>query len=131
MNGAKGRFGLAVGALALLGAVPEPSSPRGAQPGLWDVSLSATGNHSHRLCLPDPMILTQWEHRAAACTRVILSEHGTSATVHYTCTGGGFGQSVITLVTPRSIKVETQGIAGDLPFAYSLYARRAGNCSPR
>lgn len=131
MNAGLWRVGIACSALALCGSAFEPGSPREAKPGLWDVSLSATGNNARRFCLADPMILSQWEHRGGACTRVILTEHETSATVHYTCAGGGFGQSVITLVTPRSIKVNTQGISGDGPFAYHLYARRAGNCYPR
>jgi len=131
MNGGVWRVVLALGAWALLGAVSEPQLPREAKPGLWDVSLSATGNNARRFCLADPMILSQWEHRSSACTRIILTEHGSSATVHYTCAGGGFGQSTITLVTPRSIKVDTQGISGGLPFAYPLYARRAGNCPGR
>lgn len=131
MNGAKGRVGLAFSAWVLLAAAPGADSPREARPGLWDVSMSATGNNARRACLADPMILAQWEHRREACTRVVLSEHGSSALIHYTCAGGGFGQSVITLVTPRSIKVDTQGISGDGPFAYALYARRAGNCAGR
>jgi len=101
------------------------------KPGLWDVGLSVTGNGARRFCLADPMILSQWEHRGGACTRVILTERDATATVHYTCAGGGFGQSVITLLTPRSIRVDTQGIAGDGPFAYRLYARRAGECGQR
>lgn len=111
--------------------MPAALSPRDARPGLWDVSVSATGNNARRFCLADPMILTQWEHRSRACARTILSERGSSATIEYSCPGGGFGQSVITLVTPRSIKVDTQGISGEGPFAYSLYARRAGSCLGR
>lgn len=122
---------LAAGAALLLGAAPVTESPRLARPGLWDISLSATGSKAHRVCLGDPMFLTQWEHRGGACTRVVIAEHGSEAMVHYTCAGGGFGQSVITLVTPRSIKVETQGISNGLPFNYSLYAWRAGECRKR
>ena len=122
---------LAAGAALLLGASPATESPRLARPGLWDVSLSATGSNAQRVCLADPMFLTQWEHRGGACTRVVLTEHGSEATVHYTCAGGGFGQSVIRLLTPRSIRVETQGISNGQPFNYPLYARRTGNCGPR
>jgi len=131
MNGGLWRVVFACVALALPAAVSEPISPRAAKPGLWDVGLSVTGNGARRFCLADPMILSQWEHRGGACTRVILTERDATATVHYTCAGGGFGQSVITLLTPRSIRVDTQGIAGDGPFAYRLYARRAGECGQR
>ena len=125
------RLGLVAGALVLLGAAPAQDSPRTARPGYWDISLSATGNGARRVCLSDPMILAQWEHRGVACTRDLLSEQGNSATVRYSCPGGGFGQSVMTLLTPRSIKVDTQGISDGGPFAYSLYARRAGSCPAR
>ena len=77
------------------------------------------------------MILTQWEHRGGACTRVVISEQGPEAKVQYTCAGGGFGQSVITLLTPRSLRIDTQGISGGLPFAYALHARRARDCPRR
>jgi hypothetical protein len=35
------------------------------------------------------------------------------------------------LITPRSIRIETQGISGDLPFNYVLQARRVGDCANR
>ena len=40
----------------------------------------------------------------------------------------GFGQSKVTLLTPRSMRIETQGISGNLPFNYQLHARRVGDC---
>ena len=122
---------LGIGALCLVATVPAIQSPRTAKPGLWDVSHSATGAGAERVCLADPMILTQWEHRGGACTRVVLSEAGSEAKVQYTCTGGGFGQSVITLLTPRSLHVDTQGISNGMPFSYTLHARRAGDCPVR
>jgi len=51
--------------------------------------------------------------------------------VHYTCARGGFGRSKIDVLTPRSIRIETQGIADDLPFNYVIQARRVGECSQR
>jgi hypothetical protein len=135
MQGGLRRVGLmtlvALGAVALIGASAPGLSPRSARPGLWDVSHSATGAAAERVCLADPMILTQWEHRGGACTRVVLSEHEADATIHYTCAGRGFGQSTITLLTPRSLRIDTQGISNGLPFAYSLHARRAGDCPRR
>ena len=122
---------MAMGAFWLAASTPIVESPRNARPGLWEVSHRATGAAAERVCLADPMILTQWEHRGQACTRVIISEQGAAAKVHYTCAGGGFGQSEITLLTPRSLRVDTQGISGGWPFAYSIHARRAGNCPGR
>jgi hypothetical protein len=122
---------LALGAVWLVASRPAIDSPLHARAGLWEVSRSATGAAAERVCLADPMLLAQWEHRGGACTRVVISQEGLSAKVQYTCTGGGLGQSEITLLTPRSLRVNTQGIADGLPFAYALHARRIGNCPGR
>jgi len=35
------------------------------------------------------------------------------------------------LITPRSIRIETQGISDNLPFNYVIQARRVGDCPRR
>jgi hypothetical protein len=108
------------------------SSPRALAPamgGLWEVSRSATGHNPTRVCVPTAELLAQFEHRQGRCTRVVIKDSGSEALIHYTCAAGGFGQSKVTLVTPRSLKIDTQGIADNLPFHYQLYARRVGNCA--
>lgn len=117
--------GLAGGAAAVAAA---PRLLPGVEPGLWEVSRTAAGENPSRQCLADLGALAQWQHRGAACTRVILSQTGTEAVVHYTCPGGDFGRSKLTVLTPRSLKLETQGIHRGEPFGYNLYARRSGNC---
>ena len=119
--------GLSLGAAA-------PTSPRAlaaAESGQWAVSRSATGEGAQSVCLSDPSTLAQWEHRGGRCTRVVISDAGAKAVIHYTCADGGFGRSDITLVTPRSLKIATQGISSDGPFNYALFARRIGQCPPR
>lgn len=109
------------------------SSPRALAPaagGLWEVSRTADGHGAQRICIASPEVLAQYEHRARRCTRVVVSDTGTTATIHYTCPAGGFGNSKVTLVTPRSLKIDTQGISEGLPFHYQLYARRVGECGP-
>ena len=108
------------------------SSPRALAPasgGLWEVSRSATGHGATRVCVPSAELLAQFEHRQGRCTRVIIKDVGSEALIHYTCANGGFGQSKVTLLTPRSLTIDTQGIADNLPFHYQLYARRVGNCT--
>ena len=83
------------------------------------------------MCLADPVALAQWEHRGGRCTRVIISDQGNKAVIHYTCADGGFGRSEMTLVTPRTLRIATQGISRDGPFNYVLHARRVGNCAAR
>ena len=129
------RSGVRIGLAAVLGlsaagllAAVQPRALAPATGGLWDVSQSATGHDATRLCVPTPDVLAQFEHRNARCTRVVIRDRGTSTEIHYTCADGGFGRSVMTLVTPRSLTIDTQGISGGLPFHYKLYARRMGNC---
>ena len=122
------RYCIALGLAAIGLAAAGPRALAPAMGGLWDVGRSADGHDAQRLCLHDPIILAQWEHRGGRCTRVILSDQGSRATIHYTCADGGFGRSDLELLTPRTIRVDTQGISGGYPFAYTLHARRVGDC---
>lgn len=117
--------------VAGMAAAMAPGMPRAmapALPGEWDVSRAADGKNAERLCLPDPSLLAQWEHRGGRCTRVVIADSGTKAVIQYTCADGGFGRSDLTLLTPRTLRVETQGISQSYPFAYTLHARRIGDC---
>lgn len=114
-------------AAGLLAAV-QPRALAPAAGGFWDVSQSANGHAPTRVCVPTPDVLAQFEHRNGRCTRVVIRDSGTTTEIHYTCADGGFGRSVMTLVTPRSLSIDTQGISGGLPFHYKLYARRMGDC---
>jgi hypothetical protein len=99
--------------------------------GLWEISTSAAGTTATRVCVADPITLAQYEHRRAGCTRVIISDKPSETVVHYTCPGGGFGDTKMTVLTPRSLRVETQGISDNAPFNYVLQARRVGDCPNR
>ena len=120
---------LAVVGLATAGAAPRALAP--ASGGWWQVADSPKGVPHHSLCLADPVLLGQWEHRGGRCSRTILSDSGNKTVISYTCADGGFGRSELSLLTPRTIRVATQGISADGPFNYVLHARRAGNCPPR
>ena len=113
------------GAFALV-AASSPLSLSQAQGGEWEVARS--GSAPLKLCLSTPAELAQLEHRGARCTRTVLREAGSTTRISYTCAGGGFGESNVTLVTPRSLRVETQGISANAPFKYKFQARRIGDC---
>jgi hypothetical protein len=118
---------LAGGLLVTLPAASAPSALARVEPGLWEIS--RTGAAPIRQCVTNPAALVQYEHRNATCTRVVIRDGGSTATIHYTCTGGGFGHSTMTVLTPRSLRIETQGISDSAPFKYVLQARRMGNCA--
>ena len=113
------------GAFALV-AASSPLSLSQAQGGEWEVARS--GSAPLKLCLSTPAELAQLEHRGARSTRTVLREAGSTTRISYTCAGGGFGESNVTLVTPRSLRVETQGISANAPFKYTFQARRIGDC---
>jgi hypothetical protein len=114
---------------SLLAAASLPSAMSG--PGEWEVSKSASGSGGEKVCLQDPALLMQWEHRTRQCTRVIVTSETDKAVVQYTCVGSGFGTSKVEQLTPRTVRIDTQGIADGYPFAYVLHARRVGNCPAR
>jgi hypothetical protein len=117
-----------LGAGIVAATVPRALDP--AAGGLWEVSKSANGHEPTRVCVPSPDVLAQFEHRNGRCTRTVIRDSGTSAEITYSCTDGGFGRSAVTLLTPRSLTIDTQGISGGFPFHYKLYARRMGDCGP-
>ena len=115
----------------LLVAAAGPQALEPASGGLWQVSRGVSGAGAQDICVVDPVQLGQWQHRGQRCERTILSDEGDKAVIDYSCGKSGFGRSELTLLTPRTLRVKTQGIAGDGPFNYVIHARRAGNCRAR
>lgn len=118
-------IGGAIALLALTAAV-RPAVFMQTTGGLWEVSRTDGGRRN--LCVPDPAVLAQYEHLRSNCTRDVIRDQQSKAEIHYTCSGGAFGQSSVQLITPRSLRIETQGISGNAPFHYVIQARRIGNC---
>jgi hypothetical protein len=122
--------GAAAGAatLLLLAAATQPKALSGVQPGLWELAGAQGAAKPGRRCVADVAALAQYEHDGKSCTRVVISNEGASTVIHYTCSEGGFGRAKMTVITPRSLRIEVQGISASLPFNYVLQARRVGNC---
>jgi hypothetical protein len=97
-------------------------------PGLWEISGLPGTKAAARECLMDTAALARYEHRSRACTIKVTSDSASSTVVDYSCGGAGFGHTKIDLITPRSLRIETQGVSDNLPFSYVLQARRVGDC---
>jgi hypothetical protein len=123
--------GTAAVAVLALAAAHRPMALSSVSGGLWEISTSARGHNATKLCVADPLALAQYEHRSASCTSKVISDKPSEAVVHYTCPGGGFGDTKMTVLTPRSMRVETQGISDNAPFNYVLQVRRVGDCPAR
>ena len=113
--------------LLTLAAAQRPASLAAVEGGQWEIDRLGPGERP-KLCIADPMVFASFEHRGKTCTRVVISDGPNGAVIHYTCAGGGFGQSTVKALTPRSLRVETQGIADNAPFQYVFQARRIGTC---
>lgn len=121
-----GRF-VAIVLAAILTAAAAPSALSQSAGGLWEMTRDAAPGRV-RQCVANPHILAQFEHRAQQCQHSVISDSGTELIIEYKCAGSGFGRSRVTVLTPRSLRIETQGISGGLPFNYVVQARRVGSC---
>lgn len=117
-----------VTAALLLIAADQPSVLTQAQPGVWEISGAPGAKTPVRQCVADIAALARFEHRARSCTARIIRDDGSSASIRYNCGGAGFGNSEIDVITPRSLRISTQGISDGLPFNYVLQARRIDDC---
>jgi hypothetical protein len=95
--------------------------------GLWQ--LDVQGRAPRQLCVTDPMALVQIEHDQAGCSRFVIANEPRSSTVHYSCQRAGWGRTTIRVETPRAVTIQTQGIARNAPFDYTVQARRIGACA--
>jgi hypothetical protein len=115
-------------ALLLLAAATQPKSLSGVQGGLWELAGAPGAAKPARRCVAEPAALAQYEHDGKNCTRVVIRDEGANTVIHYTCAAGGFGRAEMTVITPRSLRIQVQGISENAPFNYVLQARRIGTC---
>ncbi len=116
-------------AVLLLGAAVQPSALAQTSPGLWEIAGLPNAGTAVRQCVADTASLARVEHRGLSCTQVVIRDGRSSTEIHYTCPKGGFGRTKLTVLTPRSLRIETQGISANYPFNYTIQARRVGDCS--
>src|SRR5688500_17175821 len=97
-------------AMALI-AAQRPTALAQTAPGLWEIDGVPGARAPARECVADVVALAQFEHRAKSCQRNVVSDGPSSAVITYTCPGSEFGRSKLTVLTPRSLRIETQGIS--------------------
>ena len=118
---------ISAGALLLTAAQPLPTLAQ-TQPGLWEISGAPGAKMPVRLCVADVPSLSRFEHRGKACTSRVLKRAGSLTAFEYSCASAGFGHSDVEALTPRSLRISTQGISNGQPFNYVLQARRMADC---
>lgn len=113
--------------VSALGAAP-PSALAQVAGGLWEITGVPGSQSALRQCVPNVITLAQFEHRGKNCSRSVISDKPGSLLIRYTCGQAGFGRTQMDVVTPRALRISTQGISDELPFNYVLEARRVGDC---
>lgn len=127
----RSRMGLGLAgaaAMATLAGAQSGSVVERIQPGQWQLS-EAGATTGRSLCLTDPATVLQLGHGDARCTRNVIERSATALTVHYSCPGSGQGHTILTLRSPTSFRLQTQGLTGGMPFEYDYDARRTGDCA--
>jgi hypothetical protein len=125
-----GVFALAMSTAALsLTAAQRPSSLSQTKAGQWELSGVPGAKAPVHQCISDVLALARYEHRGKNCSSRTISENASSVVIEYSCGGAGFGRTQVDVLTPRSLRISTQGISDSLPFNYVLQARRLGDCA--
>ena len=116
----------AASALLLVAARPAARACAGERRAVGSQPSAPAARADASCASPIRSLLGQWEHRGDALhARRSCPTSGNKTVINYTCADGGFGRSEMTLLTPRSLRVDTQGISGGLPFDY------VAPCAPR
>jgi hypothetical protein len=100
------------------------------EPGSWQLRALEGSAPVPRMCIHDARDLIQLRHPGAICSRFVLTNDAQTATIHYTCTGAGYGRTTIKVETGQLIRVESQGLLNRAPFADTYEGRRVGSCGP-
>jgi hypothetical protein len=81
------------------------------------------------ICVRDPAVLLQLQHRGANCRRFVIANDPQNTTIAYRCAAAGNGHTTLRVETPRLVQIESQGIANKEPFSVQLEGRRVGDCA--
>lgn len=96
--------------------------------GRWELRIRGDRNQVERICLHSGRNLIQLRHPEQTCDRLVVEDSDFSVTVQYTCRGRGYGRTHIRRESDSLIQIDSQGIAGGLPFEFSAEGRRIGDC---
>lgn len=123
-----GAMGAIVAGALLAGAATPPPALARLQPGQWQFREAGT-TMARAMCLADPAAALRIGHVDVACTQSVIESAPTTLTVRYSCAGAGHGRSTLTVRTPTSFRLQTQGLSGGAPFEFDYEARRIGDCA--
>jgi hypothetical protein len=126
-------FPIVLAGVALAGAGPAQVAPgikalQGVARGQWELRERGSTAATRKICIAEPVALTQIRHGSTVCSRFVIDNQPKRATVHYTCPGSGHGRTTIRVESNVLLQIESQGIVNNAPFNASYEARRVGAC---
>jgi hypothetical protein len=95
--------------------------------GEWTVRFR-NGASARKICVRSGIELLQLQHTGQSCSRFVVDDDASEATVQYTCPGNGYGRTKIRMETSTLAQIESQGIVDGRPFEFSSEARHTGPC---
>jgi len=108
-------------------ALPNLALLDSLQKGEWELRYR-DGSPPTRICVRTGWEFIQLRHQGKACSRHGLDAETNEVTVHYSCKGDGYGRTSLRKETKALVQIESQGIAGGLPFQFNAEGRRVGDC---
>lgn len=95
--------------------------------GEWTIK-HRDGSPDRKICVRSGQELIQLRHPNTGCSQFVIEDAAAKVTVQYTCPSNGFGRTNIRRETSSLVQIESQGIAGGLPFQFTAEARHTGRC---
>lgn len=86
------------------------------------------GSPDRKICVRSGQELIQLRHPETDCNQYVLEDAAARVTVQYTCPKNSFGWTNIRRETGGLVQIESQGIAGGMPFQFAAEARHTGPC---
>jgi len=123
-----GFIGLGLLAGAVLARGPALSMLDRLQPGLWELRERGNDGGRRQVCVDHGRNLVQVRHAGERCSSLTAEDTPGAVTVQYACQTTGYGRTRIRFENPGLVQIDTQGIAGGLPFDFTAEARRVGDC---
>jgi hypothetical protein len=120
------------GVAAALPQLQRIKAMEAVRPGLWSIHALDRGESDvPAFCVADATRLLQFRHPGQTCSRFVIADTPHVATIQYSCPGAGWGRTSVRVVSPGQLRLDTQGIADNAPFALAAEARRIGDCQPQ
>lgn len=95
--------------------------------GEWTIK-HRDGSPDRKICVRSGQELIQLRHPNTGCSQFVIEDAAAKVTVQYTCPSNGFGRTNVRRETSSLVQIESQGIAGGLPFQFTAEARHTGRC---